>query len=172
MLVKNQFSRWTGAAILAVNGGVQVLTLPTHLTWSLSTIALGLVGVYGLVACGKRCSGAGRATAFSAHPSRRLRFRGPLPGQRSPSASYLPVTSTAAGSMTRCSGGVATARRKRWTARGASGWQAMANGRPGLASSAVLHEMRRASGIDGRSDMGNNASPGEGADLGGIARCR
>ena len=44
MLVKNQFSRWTGAAILAVNGGVQVLTLPTHLTWSLSTIALGLVG--------------------------------------------------------------------------------------------------------------------------------
>jgi hypothetical protein len=85
VLVKNQFSRWTGAAILAVNGGVQVLTLPTHLTWSLSTIALGLVGVYGLVACGKRCSGAGRATAFSAHPSRRLRFRGPLPGQRSPS---------------------------------------------------------------------------------------
>ena len=172
MLVKNQFSRWTGAAILAVNGGVQVLTLPTHLTWSLSTIALGLVGVYGLVACGKRCSGAGRATAFSAHPSRRLRFRGPLPGQRSPSASYLPVTSTAAGSMTRCSGGVGTARRKRWTARGASGWQAMANGPPGLASSAVLHEMRRASGIDGRSDMGTNASPGEGADLGGIARCR
>jgi hypothetical protein len=80
VLVKNEFSRWTGAAILALNGGVQVLTLPTHLIWSLSTIALGLVGAYGLVACGKRCSGAGRATACSADRSRTAQ----VPWPRSP----------------------------------------------------------------------------------------
>lgn len=57
VFVKNQFSRWTGALILAVNAMVQLMFIPAYPFWSLTVFALDILAIYGLVAYGKRIAG-------------------------------------------------------------------------------------------------------------------
>ena len=54
VFVKNQFSRWTGVAILGLNAVAALLMMPAYPFWSLSIFALDILAIYGLVAYGKR----------------------------------------------------------------------------------------------------------------------
>ena len=56
VFIKNQLSRWTGVAILALNSIVQLMMIPAYPFWSLSIFALDILALYGLVAYGKRIS--------------------------------------------------------------------------------------------------------------------
>ena len=56
VFAKNQFSRWTGVAILAANAIVQLMMIPAYPFWSLSIFTLDVLALYGLIAYGKRIS--------------------------------------------------------------------------------------------------------------------
>jgi hypothetical protein len=54
VFVKNQFSRWTGVVVLAVNSIVQLMMIPAYPFWSLSIFTLDILALYGLVTYGGR----------------------------------------------------------------------------------------------------------------------
>jgi len=54
IFVRNQFARWTGVAILALNAIAQLLMMPAYPFWSLAIFALDIVAMYGLIAHGSR----------------------------------------------------------------------------------------------------------------------
>ena len=54
VFVKNQFARWAGVCVLSVNLIVQLMMMPAYPFWSLSIVALDVLGIYGLVAHGHR----------------------------------------------------------------------------------------------------------------------
>jgi len=54
VFVGNQFSRWAGVAVLAVNVIVQLLMIRAYPFWSLAIAALDTLAIYGLIAYGKR----------------------------------------------------------------------------------------------------------------------
>jgi hypothetical protein len=54
VFVKNQFARWGGVLVLAANAIAQLLMIPAYPWWSLSIFALDILGIYGLIAYGKR----------------------------------------------------------------------------------------------------------------------
>ena len=56
VFVKNQFSRWAGVIILALNSVVQLMMIPAYPFWSLSIFTLDILALYGLIAYGKRIS--------------------------------------------------------------------------------------------------------------------
>jgi hypothetical protein len=55
---KNQFSRWVGVFVLALNAIAQLLMIPAYPFWSLSIFTLDIIAIFGLVAYGHRISGA------------------------------------------------------------------------------------------------------------------
>jgi hypothetical protein len=58
VFIKNQFSRWTGVVVLAANTIAQLLIVPAYPFWSLTLITMDILAIYGLIAYGKRISGA------------------------------------------------------------------------------------------------------------------
>lgn len=52
--VKNQFARWAGVVVLALNAIAQMLMMPAYPFWSLTLFTLDILAIYGLVAYGKR----------------------------------------------------------------------------------------------------------------------
>lgn len=58
VFVKNQFSRWVGVIVLALNAIAQLLMIPAYPFWSLSILALDILAIYGLIAYGSRMSSA------------------------------------------------------------------------------------------------------------------
>jgi hypothetical protein len=58
VFAKNQFSRWTGVAVLAANTLAQMLMMPAYPFWSLTLITMDILAIYGLIAYGKRISAA------------------------------------------------------------------------------------------------------------------
>jgi hypothetical protein len=57
VLVRNQFSRWAGVAVLGANAIAQLLMIPAYPFWSLSIFAVDIIAIYGLIAYGQRSSG-------------------------------------------------------------------------------------------------------------------
>ncbi len=57
VFVKNQFARWTGVVVLGLNAIAQLLIMPAYPFWSLTLFSIGIIGLYGLVAYGKRIEG-------------------------------------------------------------------------------------------------------------------
>jgi hypothetical protein len=55
---KNQFSRWVGVFVLALNAIAQLLMIPAYPFWSLSIFTLDIIAIFGLVAYGSRISSA------------------------------------------------------------------------------------------------------------------
>jgi hypothetical protein len=58
VFVKNQFSRWVGVIVLGLNAIAQLLMIQAYPWWSLSILTLDVLAIYGLIAYGKRISGA------------------------------------------------------------------------------------------------------------------
>jgi hypothetical protein len=56
VFVRNQFARWTGAAILGLNAIVQLMMIPAYPFWSLSIFAVDILAIYGLIAYGNHIS--------------------------------------------------------------------------------------------------------------------
>ncbi len=56
VFVKNQFSRWTGVALLCASAIAALLMMPAYPFWSLTVFALDVMAMYGLAAYGKRIS--------------------------------------------------------------------------------------------------------------------
>jgi|SRR3954449_3601822 hypothetical protein len=56
VFVKNQFARWAGVTVLALNSIAQLLLMPAYPFWSLSLFALDILALYGLLAYGNRMS--------------------------------------------------------------------------------------------------------------------
>jgi hypothetical protein len=56
VFAKNQFARWVGVVMLALNAIAQLLMMPAYPFWSLCIFAIDVVAIYGLVAYGKRIS--------------------------------------------------------------------------------------------------------------------
>jgi|SRR6059058_496767 len=54
VFVKNQFSRWAGVAIFGLNAIIQLMIMPAYPFWSLSIFAVDILGMYALIAHGKR----------------------------------------------------------------------------------------------------------------------
>lgn len=54
IFVKNQFARWVGVAVLAVNAVIQLLMMPAYPFWSLCIFTLDVLAIYGLIAYGER----------------------------------------------------------------------------------------------------------------------
>lgn len=54
VIAGNQFSRWAGVAILALNSIAQLLMMPAYPFWSLAVFALDIVAAYGLIVYGGR----------------------------------------------------------------------------------------------------------------------
>ena len=54
VLIRNQFARWAGVAILCLSAVVQLLMMPSYPFWALSLFAADIVAVYGLIVHGKR----------------------------------------------------------------------------------------------------------------------
>lgn len=54
IFVRNQFARWTGVAVLALNAIAQLLMMPAYPFWALAIFALDIIGIYGLTAHGNR----------------------------------------------------------------------------------------------------------------------
>ena len=54
VLVRNQFARWVGVAILCVGAIVQLLMMPSYPFWALSIFAAEIVALYGLIVHGQR----------------------------------------------------------------------------------------------------------------------
>ena len=59
VFLKNQFSRWTGVAILGLNAIAQLMFIPAYPFWSLSVFTLDIIAMFALVAYGGRISSAG-----------------------------------------------------------------------------------------------------------------
>ncbi len=59
VFVKNQFARWAGIVVLALNAIAQLMMMPAYPFWSLSIFTLDILAIYGLIAYGKRISSAG-----------------------------------------------------------------------------------------------------------------
>jgi hypothetical protein len=53
VFAKNQFARWTGVVILALNAVAQLLMMPAYPFWSLSVFTLDILAIYGLIAYGQ-----------------------------------------------------------------------------------------------------------------------
>jgi hypothetical protein len=53
VLLKNQLARWFGAATFAVGAVVELLSLPQAPFWSLTIVALNVLGLYGLLVYGE-----------------------------------------------------------------------------------------------------------------------
>lgn len=53
IFVRNQFSRWAGVFILALNAIAQLMMMPAYPFWSLVIFAVDIVAIYGLVAHGQ-----------------------------------------------------------------------------------------------------------------------
>jgi hypothetical protein len=58
VMARNQFSRWAGVAILALNAIAQLMMIPAYPFWSLAIFSLDIIAIYGLVAYGDRLSNA------------------------------------------------------------------------------------------------------------------
>jgi hypothetical protein len=58
VMARNQFSRWAGVAILALNAIAQLMMIPAYPFWSLAIFSLDILAIYGLVAYGDRLSNA------------------------------------------------------------------------------------------------------------------
>jgi hypothetical protein len=58
VFVKNQFARWAGVVVLAVNAIVQLLMMPAYPFWSLTIFTLDILALYGLIAYGQRIGAA------------------------------------------------------------------------------------------------------------------
>jgi hypothetical protein len=56
VFVKNQFARWVGVGILALNMIAQLLMIPAYPFWSLSIFAIDILAIFGLVVYGGRSS--------------------------------------------------------------------------------------------------------------------
>jgi hypothetical protein len=54
VLTRMQFARWVGVAIFGVNAVTQLLNMPSYPFWSLCIFAVDILGMYGLVAHGRR----------------------------------------------------------------------------------------------------------------------
>lgn len=54
VFAKNQFSRWAGVVVLALNCIAQLMMIPAYPFWSLTIFTLNILAIYGLVAYGKR----------------------------------------------------------------------------------------------------------------------
>ena len=54
VFIRNQFSRWVGVFILALNSVTQLLMMPAYPFWSLCIFAVDILGMYGLIAYGQR----------------------------------------------------------------------------------------------------------------------
>ena len=54
VMVGNQFARWFGVAVLALNAVAQMAFIPSYPFWSLLIIAIDVVGLYALCAYGGR----------------------------------------------------------------------------------------------------------------------
>jgi hypothetical protein len=54
VMVRNQFARWFGVAVLALNAVAQMAFIPSYPFWSLLIIAIDVVGLYALCAYGGR----------------------------------------------------------------------------------------------------------------------
>ncbi|HEY1517795.1 MAG TPA: hypothetical protein VGF91_15335 [Solirubrobacteraceae bacterium] len=57
VFLKNQFSRWVGVIVLALNAIAQLLMIPAYPFWSLAIFTLNIIAIFGLVAYGNRISG-------------------------------------------------------------------------------------------------------------------
>ncbi len=57
VFVKNQFARWVGVFVLALNAIVQLLMIPAYPFWSLSILTLDILAIFGLLAYGARIPG-------------------------------------------------------------------------------------------------------------------
>lgn len=53
IFVRNQFARWAGVFILALNAIAQLLMMPAYPFWALTIFAVDIVAIYGLVAHGR-----------------------------------------------------------------------------------------------------------------------
>jgi hypothetical protein len=53
IFVRNQFARWAGVAILALNAVTQLMMMPAYPFWSLTIFAVDIVAIYGLIAYGQ-----------------------------------------------------------------------------------------------------------------------
>ena len=56
VFVKNQFARWVGVLVLALNAIAQLLLMPAYPFWALSIFTMDLLAIYGLIAYGRRIS--------------------------------------------------------------------------------------------------------------------
>jgi hypothetical protein len=54
VFAKNQFARWVGVFILALNAVVTLMMMPAYPLWSLVIFTLDVLALYGLVAYGQR----------------------------------------------------------------------------------------------------------------------
>ena len=54
VMVRSQFARWFGVAVLALNAVAQMAFIPSYPFWSLLIIAIDVVGLYALCAYGGR----------------------------------------------------------------------------------------------------------------------
>jgi hypothetical protein len=54
VFAKNQFARWTGVFVLALNAIAQMLFLPAAPFLALSLLAMDILAIYGLAAYGNR----------------------------------------------------------------------------------------------------------------------
>jgi hypothetical protein len=53
VFARNQFARWVGVFILALNSITQLLMMPAYPFWSLIIFAVDIIAIYGLIAYGK-----------------------------------------------------------------------------------------------------------------------
>jgi len=56
IFAKNQFARWTGVFVLALNAIAQMLFIPAYPFLSMSLLAMDILAIYGLAAYGSRIS--------------------------------------------------------------------------------------------------------------------
>ena len=56
VFARNQFSRWAGVFILALNSIAQLLMMPAYPFWSLCVFAIDILAIYGLIAYGQHIS--------------------------------------------------------------------------------------------------------------------
>ena len=54
MLAGNQLARWFAVAVVGLNAIEQMFFIPAYPFWSLMIIAVDVVALYGLCACGSR----------------------------------------------------------------------------------------------------------------------
>lgn len=54
IFARNQFARWTGVFVLAINAIAQLLMLPAYPFWALSIFTMDIMAMYGLIVYGAR----------------------------------------------------------------------------------------------------------------------